>query len=592
MRRASVSIISLIAASMTLSACGGGSTSGGSGPGTTPPPPTTPTTPPPPTIANADLINLTKSEDFTNDAATGTASYSSTSGNFISASAAASALKVVYHQDTKTYSITGARARNFSPANLNSSKSNSNIAVYETTNGNTTDTLTLTKPGNSGLKYQYVGAGFWQRTVKDTSTISGSFDAFTYGVETPDSALPRTGGSVYDANLLGVVARNTGLNALSGDGQVQINFLSGGIVGNGSMRETFTDGSGFFTSSNWFYNGTLSATQNKFSGNVTIDAASTAALTGIGQGRLYGPNAQEIGLAFNATNSAGEAAVGTIIGRQSATEFIGKNSSLTNLQFSEDFARSTMGYRTQTIPNTSTAVETWQTSWQEQIGYRSSNNSYVVLQAGAPLGGSFGSSDINSSKTNNRYVTYEKQDGAKQYSLVIYRPGSGNDELALTYASFAHFTQTTPPEGVVQNTQNYSSYIAFGTQTPEANIPKSGTANYTGIMKGEAYQSAAGLPTHSVNGTAVLIYDFAARGSSFDSFTATLNPVLTNLTSGATNSLAPITFDSNQFLSFGPILFAGPNAEEAAASFRTLYASPNQLFYDSYMQGVVLTKRQ
>ena len=111
-------------------------------------------------------MSLSLSESFTNDAATGTASYP-TSGASGTATSANATVSVVYDAASRTYTITnGARSQSFAQGDIDLPSTTSRITVFKKTSGTTTDTLTLTKPGTSGiLIYRYVGGGYWQRTV-------------------------------------------------------------------------------------------------------------------------------------------------------------------------------------------------------------------------------------------------------------------------------------------------------------------------------------------------------------------------------------------------------------------------------------------
>jgi len=98
-----------------------------------------------------------------------------TNGTAGTTSGGPSTLSVSYDATSKDYTISVAgRSQTFAPGDINASKSSSSGAtVYIKTSGSTTDSLTLTNAGTSGaLTYEYVGAGFWQRTVQGAGTVS------------------------------------------------------------------------------------------------------------------------------------------------------------------------------------------------------------------------------------------------------------------------------------------------------------------------------------------------------------------------------------------------------------------------------------
>ncbi|BCA58718.1 hypothetical protein [Sphingomonas sp. HMP6] len=282
---------------MQLAACSG--SGGGAGPvNSTPTPPTSPTPTPAPSptpaptptptpsgpTSNPSLITLVASEDFANDAATGTVSFP-TSGAAPTNTAAQATATVRYDLASRGYTVTVAgRSQSFLPADLDAAQSNATTAVYVKRNGSTTDSLTVTKPGTSGrFTYQYVAGGFWQRTINGTSTISGSFDATAFGVRTPDTAVPRTGRAEYAVDLLGVETTGNNVFGITGQGLTQIDFPSGTVLTNGTSTAAIS-GSGTFSSQ-----ARLSSASNSFTGNFQFNDFGVF----IGQidGKLYGPAA-------------------------------------------------------------------------------------------------------------------------------------------------------------------------------------------------------------------------------------------------------------------------------------------------------------
>ena len=172
MGRDYLAVAASAALGLAVAGCGGG------GVGSTPAPTPAPT--PPPSTANADLINLTQSESFTNDGAIGSASYPTTSGNFTSASSEG-VVSFIYDAPSKTYTMTTqGLSQSFAPGEIDAAQSNANVTVYKKVTGNTTDSLVLTKPGTSGpFNFKYVGGAFWQRTIQGASAINGNFVAST-----------------------------------------------------------------------------------------------------------------------------------------------------------------------------------------------------------------------------------------------------------------------------------------------------------------------------------------------------------------------------------------------------------------------------
>jgi hypothetical protein len=255
--KASVALLALA----TLSACGDGGGGGVASTPTPPPPPAPPSPPPPPPPPNTSLINLTSSESFVNDAATGSANFPKT-GTGQTATATPTAMTVAYDLASKGYTLTvGSRSLTFLPSDIDAAQSNAGVAVYVKRNGTTTDSLSLTKPGTAGrFTYEFVGGGFWQRTTDGAAAVSGSFDAFSYGKPTTDAAVPRTGRAEYAIDVLGVETVPNNVLGITGTGTTQIDFTTGDLTLKGTLTGTRFGTAGFGGG------GKMSSTANAFTG--------------------------------------------------------------------------------------------------------------------------------------------------------------------------------------------------------------------------------------------------------------------------------------------------------------------------------------
>ena len=602
---------SMIPLALGLAACGGG----GGSIGTTPTPPPAPTPPPPPpppaSTANADLANLTLSETFTNDAATGTVNYPKT-GDSGTSTAAASSVSVVFDATSRTYTITnGARSQSFATANIDTTASTSQLTVYKRVTGNTTDTLTLTRPGQAGrLTFRYVGGGFWQQTIDGATAVTGSLDAFAYGVETLDSQVVRTGGASYDVDLLGIVARPQTVFNLAGQGVLIVNFFSGAITGSSfanGLRETQADNGAPGRSGAWRFTGTLASNRNAVNGTLSLYSSSTDQLDGTAVGRFYGPASEEVGLAFQAGGADGTRSVGTIIGRRGSGTIAGSNPSLTNLQFDETFLGTSVDRFFRTNPTTGVQIgdDTLRQSGQLQLAYRAGTQSFALQSAGTDLN-VFGASNLIAAESNARYSVYEQRNGSTVSRLALFRSGSGNDEFALTYSSFAQW-QRTEPGPIAGDNFSRSGYLTFGIVTPNSAIPRTGLATYNGIVRGEGTPGAGStLPLLSIEGTARLDFDFARAV-----FGGSMNLIAVNPSNSARTDLGAFpfsdglltsqAFNTNQGFFFGTIngnnnnrlsgYLYGPNAEELAATFSTTFITPGTTSFGGFAQGAIVARR-
>lgn len=553
---------------------------------------------------------LSLSESFTNDASTGTASYP-TSGASGTATSANATVSVVYDAASRTYTITnGARAQSFAQGDIDLTTTTSRITVYKKTSGSTTDTLTLTKPGTSGiLTYRYVGGGYWQRTVTGSTTISGDFDAFTYGVETLDNAIVRTGGASYDVDLLGIVARPDTLYSLSGSGRLTANFFDGQITGTSFLgaRETRADNGFPGRQGDWQFVGTLSSSQNAITGTMTLYHNSSAPLGGPARGRFYGPGMDEVGIAFQGSAADGSRVVGTLTGRKGSGSIAGENPSLVNLQFDQTFSGTSAGryYPVNSATGAQSGDDTLRTDQGLRIAYRSATQSFAVVDAGTDLG-VYGAANLLGAESNARYAVYELRNGSSVSKLALYKSGSGNDEFALTYASFARW-QRTQPSVLPGQTDGRTAYLAFGILTPNAAIPRTGTGRYDGIARGEAQPGPGSpLPLLTVEGTARLDFNFAAATFGGSMALTGINPANASRT-----DLGTFTFTNGILMSgsgfaqqgnfYGDInggngnrlsgYLMGPNAEELAATFSSTMLTPGTNSFGGYVQGAILAKK-
>ncbi|MFM5918175.1 MAG: hypothetical protein ACKOOL_11680 [Novosphingobium sp.] len=515
---------------LSLSACGGGSV--GSTPAPTPSPTPTPTpSPPPPSTANADLINLTQSESFTNNGAIGSASYPVSSGNFTAASGEGG-VDFVYNATTRTYTMTvSGITQTFAPAEIDPALSNANAAVYKKTSGNTTDTLTLTKPGTSGpLNFKYVGGAFWQRTIQGNTSINGNFVASSYGVETPDGSVPRTGGAGYDVTLLGVVARPDTLYSLAGEGKMTVNFLTGAVnatsFANG-VREYNAENGQLFRGGQWKYDGTLSSTINAISGTIALYFDTTAPLTGPGNGRFYGPGADEVGIAYQGSGGDGTHFVGVLLGRKTSTSINGTNPSLTNLQFTQTFEnRAWRGIQYRASSSTGAPLDfsssyginpyppTFRYNASTQAWEFDTTDNFGVTTAQSTAG------KADASLSDSKFSGFSSSSANDVWQLRIYKPGTGNGEIALTYSSYYNLNRSVFLSGTDWSRTN--TWNAFGIYTPNSAMPVSGSASYSGRFNGNATDGTVGSEIATAAGSVDLAFDFGTA-----KMTGNFHPIIT-----------------------------------------------------------------
>ncbi len=202
------------------------------------------------------------------------------------------------------------------------------------------------------------------------------------------------------------------------------------------------------------------------------------------------------------------------------------NSSLTSLQFSEDFvgnaaiiqyniSRSTGG----TTPRAATV------NTAAQVRYDAGTQSYTLI--GTRLAEStFSPSNRDAGSSNGTLTIYEKSSGTTQQNLALFNPGSGNRELALTYASYGAFQKITDNSA---NLDVDTAFFTFGVRTAAADMPRTGTATYSTQIDGQ-FADASGA--YVISGASSFAADFAAGTIQF-----TMNPVGQNILTGGTKDL-------------------------------------------------------
>jgi C-lobe and N-lobe beta barrels of Tf-binding protein B len=440
------------------------------------------------------LINLTSSENFVNDASTGTASFPKT-GAPPTTSASQTAATVAYDLVTKGYTITvGGRSLAFLPSDIDAAQSNAGVAVYVKKNGTTTDSLTLTKPGTSGrFNYEFVGGGFWQRTTDGATTISGSFDAFAYGLKTPDAAVPRTGRAEYAVDLLGVETISDNVFGLTGQGTTQVDFGSGTLVTHGTIGAAINGATTFSSEAR------LSSSANSFSGNFRF--SDFGEFNGTLNGRFYGPNAQEIGAAFSASQADGRVAVGAIIGR--GAPVTSTNADMKTLTVNEFFPAdgskltATLAGNSGYNNGTETFSARDQTGTIVVVNYDAATRSYTLIGADR-------SQYFPDNRDRNRGAITERFTS----TTPVNGPG-GFPYATFTGLKYATSGQWFTAKGVGGGTEYVIEDIVYGKVTPNSALPRTGSAGFAIGLSGTAADSDF-VNLAKIGGFGFLTVDFAA----------------------------------------------------------------------------------
>lgn len=558
---------------LPLAACGGGSSNGV---GNLPPPAPAPTPSPAPPPTNTTLTNLVASQSFVNDAASTAVTFDLTTGTAISGSARRNSLTVSYDAANASYTLTvEGRTDTFgASAGLADTQFEK---VYTKIADGRRDYLTLVKvPYTGSLETRYVGLGYWQRNILEPGRQTTDYVAFTYGLPTPIAAVPRTGLAGFYVDAFGLVtAPGEEPRSFEGRGELTVDFTTGIFSTLTSVTEID------LVSGGETYGGLIELTaaghlaaDGSFSGNALYSGGLGRAGGTLG-GRFYGPNSEELGATFAASNAAGMAVAGSFTGQRNAG-IQPQNLALTNMTREHVF-------------RTSSRSLTWQNAETFLYGTPSSDQ----------LGGQFTVNDKVAGGDPN-FTTWRKtftgQFGSQDVTLQLYRPGSANTELALTYASFGTWSAVDPDTMA----RIGPDHFVYGFETPARLLTgRTGTGQYRGVVYGSGFGNTE---RYAVKGTSEFTVDFTAQ-----SLSGALAMSGTSTTGGApvdfgrfdfSGQLPSFVADTEVTLVRGGLnlgsmetRFYGPDGEEIAGNFYILTPQGTTPGSNIAISGIAVAKR-
>lgn len=549
MRKFVQPLVGIIA--LSLSACGGGS---GGGVASTPTPPPTPA----PT-SNDTLTDLQVSQSFPNDATGMRLVLDLTTKTGISGEKRPNTLSVRYDAPSRSYTVTAdGRTQTFSQAEVQSSTDAQ--TVYTRTAGSERDYLTLVKvPYTGPTATRYVGLGYWQHNVVASTRQDMDFYVFTYGLPTAFGAIPRTGTAGFSTDVFGAAsAPGQEPRSFTGRGDFSVDFGAGIFATHSFLTErTLATNQGVVGGGIEFTGaGQLSSTDGGFAGNALYEGWFGSA-AGTLNGRFYGPNAEELGASFSGANAAGMTVTGGFTGQRDAG-VKPQNLTLTNLTqpqlFYTQFGNGLVG----------------QLNWQNAETFTFSPPTSDLY------GGQFTVND-KVAGTNANFTTYRKSFSSnfdtQNVTLELYKPGAGNTELALTYATFAHWAASVP---FGTGRTPVDLYAAYGLETATGLLAaKMGTGRYAGVVYGTGSQFSTGA-RWDVKGSSTFDVNFGTQ-----TYTGALSMAGTSTTGGAsidfgsfdaagrmtmTGVTGTLTRGGTEVGAISPRFF-GPDGQEIAAPF-------------------------
>ena len=485
---------------------------------------------------------------------------------------------MAYNATTKGYTITvsgtvGTRSQTFLPANINAAQGTAADTVYLITKGSTTDSLVLTKPGTSGtLTYQYVGSGYWQRTIQASSTsLSGTLDSFVYGYPTLNAAVPRTGQAQYTLDLLGsdISASASGATGVYGTGGLAVDLATGDIIIGANLTLPSLGNTTQILS--YSGQGKLSSSSNSFTGSFG---------TGTFTGAFYGPAAQEVGGTFYINQGSSTTLSGTLMGRGGPETTL--NTTLTN-QTVAQFYNGDL--------SVSSALGTGYTEGQNRTGTfknASTTQSGVVvfgntLLTALPLDYATRTEVIGAADGTTQQSSFTTI-GSGYYGSGVATGPSISDLPTLSYVGAGRETYEGPaPAGGAGNQFQFADYT-YGIETPSSAMPRTGQASFevaaNGVVADPGYANlvyfhglgnlTANFATGTVTASGTLNYledVYVNEGTAFPPSTGTFSLTATN--SSTNNTFA----GSFNFTGIGPYSgplkgrYYGPAAQEIGATF-------------------------
>lgn len=515
-------IVLAVSLAALLGACGGGSGSGGGGVVSAPPPPPPPTPSPSPTPtpaptpsptptpspADSEIANLQESRTFSDEATTTSVSVSPLDVVVETTSRSRAPITVTYDASSQSYTVqTEGRSQTFGPNEEQPQRWDGERRYAHA--GSSYLTLVTNPYSSAEFSNKYVGMGYWQSNSFSGGSQQTSFSTFTYGFDTPNSSVPRTGAAHWLTDVFGLLTiPGSEVRIVQGLGDFAVDFADGTFVSSAFLNEWDVVTIGGSGGALHFKAGGQLDSANGFNGLFSYEG-SDATLHGTLSGSFYGPNANEIGATFSAGGGNGASLTGALTGQRfpvgSTSDGI-RNISLTNLLVDDR------------LFGESVALQ-WTTTEGEN-GFSSLVHGRSVGTVDVTGAGSIQSIGLDSVKYQPQaaeidpegpanFTTYRSILAGNPLEVSFYKVGEANSEIALTYSSFVGWQSSEEgviPSGLATETF-HRRYLVYGIETqPELLAKRTGTANFTGLaygtgssMRGESYQ---------IGGTSQFTVDF------------------------------------------------------------------------------------
>ncbi len=532
------------------------------------PAPSTPPAPPPP--VNTSLDPLTRSDAFTATAQRASAVYpgNGTSPRF----ASTTPLTVRYDAATQSYTVEeGGASATFAPADR-VGVGNRLADLFQTSSGGGSDTLRLTKTGGSGAALtRYVAGGIWNRDATAGGIRSLLMRSFVFGIPTVSAEIPVGGTASFGVVLTGIQPGGDSLpppnlSSINGSGLMKVDWSSRQVTIDGItyVRSAFAGTAPALIAPGSFeYRG--SVTPNGVTGFLTLTGGADSS-SGQANGGFYGPNAGEVGLSYATTSGTPiRSGVGVITGARgtAAPAFETLTSLLSDVGLSAFVGKVLIPSSGQGAP-------------AEGPSARNGNATLGAALDSYNFAGPVGPGDLVAAESDARFTTFRVSNSLGTTTTRVYRAGTGNTELPLSYASLAVTDYIASSSGNLRTSSTY----AFGLPTLASALPRTGTGSYRGVVYGNGYIAGTANEAYALRGSTNLTFDWAAAtfggGMALTAqndrtgISETLgaisfaNGTLNRATAGFASTLGGSAGVSGDFLGS----FFGPIGQELGGSFR------------------------
>jgi hypothetical protein len=204
-----------------------------------------------------------------------------------------------------------------------------------------------------------------------------------------------------------------------------------------------------------------------------------------------------------------------------------------------------------------------------KVVYNAAAGTYVVRDTGSlTTTATFGPSNLVSSSGN--FSTY----GPPTNRFRRLNQSPSNTLIALTYVDYGQWRRTSTAHGT---TSVNDTYLVWGSRTPNASIPRTGTASYSTIVDGTFVNTNG---AYSVSGSGGLTANFGSASISYNATaTGTKEVGSGTIAFGTMTGSGSIAFRSGTFNGIGTPdaegyrmdingNFFGPSANEVGGVFR------------------------